>query len=242
MAGHSHWAGIKHKKGRQDKLRSKIFSKISREITVAAKLGSKDPNSNHRLRAAIETAKDANMPKDNINRSINKSDMDKNQNFENLRYEGFGPNNIALIIETLTDNKNRTAASIRTTLQKFGGNLGSSGSTKHFFHNYGIIQVSNETISDEKALDFAARVGAKDCVNHKSFQEIMTSKEDFYKVKSQIEKIIKNLIYSGIEWRPKNLINLKIDEQSQLENMLELLQENDDVQNIFHNCNLNNKT
>ena len=96
MAGHSHWAGIKHKKGRQDKIRSKIFSKISREITVAAKLGSKDPNSNHRLRAAIETAKDANMPKDNINRAINKSDLDKNQNFENLRYEGFGPYNIAV--------------------------------------------------------------------------------------------------------------------------------------------------
>ena len=129
MAGHSHWAGIKHKKGRADKIRSKIFSKISREITVAAKLGSKDPNSNHRLRAAIETAKDANMPKDNINRAINKSDLDKNQNFENLRYEGFGPYNIALIIETLTDNKNRTAASIRTTLQKYGGSLGSSGST-----------------------------------------------------------------------------------------------------------------
>ena len=109
MAGHSHWAGIKHKKGRQDKLRSQIFSKISREITVAAKLGSKDPQSNPRLRAAIETAKDANMPKDNINRAISKSEMDKNKNYENLRYEGFGPKNIALIIETLTENKNRTA-------------------------------------------------------------------------------------------------------------------------------------
>ena len=118
MAGHSHWAGIKHKKSRQDKLRSKIFSKISREITVAAKIGSKDPNSNHRLRAAIETAKEANMPKDNINRAIRKSEIDKNENYENLRYEGFGPKNIALIIETLTDNKNRTASTIRTILQK----------------------------------------------------------------------------------------------------------------------------
>ena len=236
MAGHSHWAGIKHKKGRLDKIRSKIFSKISREITVAAKLGSKDPNSNHRLRAAIETAKDANMPKDNINRAINKSDLDKNQNFENLRYEGFGPNNIAIIIETLTDNKNRTAASIRTILQKYGGSLGSSGSTKHFFDNYGIIQVSNELISDEKALDFAARVGAKDCLSYKDFHEILTNKEDFYKVKSEIEKSIKKFIYSGIEWRPKNLIDLKTDEKSKLKNMLNLLEENDDVQNIFHNC------
>ena len=236
MAGHSHWAGIKHKKGRQDKIRSKIFSKISREITVAAKLGSKDPNSNHRLRAAIETAKDANMPKDNINRAINKSDLDKNQNFENLRYEGFGPYNIALIIETLTDNKNRTAASIRTILQKYGGSLGSSGSTKHFFDNYGIIQVSNELISDEKALDLAAHVGAKDCLSYKDFHEILTNKEDFYKVKSEIEKSIKKFIYSGIEWRPKNLIDLKTDEKSKLKNMLNLLEENDDVQNIFHNC------
>ena len=144
MAGHSHWAGIKHKKGRQDKLRSKIFSKISREITVAAKLGSKDPNSNHRLRAAIESAKDVNMPKDNITRAISKSESDKNENFENLRYEGFGLRNIALIIETLTNNKNRTATKIRIALQKFGGNLGSTGSTTHFFNNCGIIQISKK--------------------------------------------------------------------------------------------------
>ena len=140
MAGHSHWAGIKHKKGRQDKLRSKIFSKISREITVAAKLGSKDPESNHRLRAAIESAKEANMPKDNIKRAIGRSEVDKDKNFENLRYEGFGPNNVAFIIEVLTENKNRTAGSIRTILQKNNGNLGSSGSTTHFFNNCGIIK------------------------------------------------------------------------------------------------------
>ena len=152
MAGHSHWAGIKHKKGRQDKLRSKIFSKISREITVAAKLGSKDPDTNHRLRAAIESAKDVNMPKDNISRAINKSETNKGENFENLRYEGFGPKKIAIIIETLTDNKNRTASSIRTALQKFGGNLGNSGSTTHFFDNCGIIQFSRENISDDQAL------------------------------------------------------------------------------------------
>ena len=149
MAGHSHWAGIKHKKGRQDKLRSKIFSKISREITVAAKLGSKDPGTNHRLRAAIESAKEANMPKDNISRAISKSENDKNENFENLRYEGFGPKNVALIIEALTDNKNRTAGSIRTILQKCGGNLGATGSTTHFFDNCGVIQILKEKISEE---------------------------------------------------------------------------------------------
>ncbi len=236
MAGHSHWAGIKHKKGRQDKIRSKIFSKISREITVAAKLGSKDPETNHRLRAAIESAKEANMPKDNISRAINKSEMNKNENFENLRYEGFGPKNIALIVETLTNNKNRTAAKIRTTLQKFGGNLGASGSTVHFFDNLGIIKISNESLSEEKALDFAAMVGAVDCVNCQNFHEIISKKEDFYKVKNDSKKLVKNLIYSGIEWRPKNPISLKKEETLELKNMLELLQEDEDIQNVFHNC------
>ena len=235
MAGHSHWAGIKHKKGRQDKIRSKIFSKISREITVAAKLGSKDPETNHRLRAAIESAKEANMPKDNISRAINKSEMNKNENFENLRYEGFGPKNIALIVETLTNNKNRTAAKIRTTLQKFGGNLGASGSTVHFFDNFGIIKISNESLSEEKALDFAAMVGAVDCVSCQNFHEIISKKEDFYKVKNEAQKLAKNLIYSAIEWRPKNPLSLKKEETVELENMLELLQEDDDIQKVFHN-------
>ena len=236
MAGHSHWAGIKHKKGRQDKLRSKIFSKISREITVAAKLGSKDPDTNHRLRAAIESAKDVNMPKDNISRAINKSETNKGENFENLRYEGFGPKKIAIIIETLTDNKNRTASSIRTALQKFGGNLGSSGSTTHFFDNCGIIQFSRENISDDQALDFAARVGARDCYSNKDFHEIITKKEDFYKIKIEFEKLTKNLIYSGIEWRPKSNFVIKEKQTEEIEDMLDLLEQNDDVQGVFHNC------
>ena len=236
MAGHSHWAGIKHKKGRQDKLRSKIFSKISREITVAAKLGSKDPDTNHRLRAAIESAKDVNMPKDNISRAINKSETNKGENFENLRYEGFGPKKIAIIIETLTDNKNRTASSIRTALQKFGGNLGNSGSTTHFFDNCGIIQFSRENISDDQALDFAARVGARDCYSNKDFHEIITKKEDFYKIKIEFEKLTKNLIYSGIEWRPKSNFVIKEKQTEEIEDMLDLLEQNDDVQGVFHNC------
>ena len=236
MAGHSHWAGIKHKKGRQDKLRSKIFSKISREITVAAKLGSKDPGTNHRLRAAIESAKDANMPKENINRAVSRSEAGKGENFENLRYEGFGPKNIAVIIETLTDNKNRTAGSIRTALQKYGGNLGSSGSTTHFFENCGIIQISKENISDEKVLDFAAKVGARDCFSYKDFHEIITNKEDFYRIKIETEKLLKNLTYSDIEWRPKNPVMLKIGEDKEIEEMLDSLEDNEDVQKVFHNC------
>ena len=236
MAGHSHWAGIKHKKGRQDKLRSKIFSKISREITVAAKLGSKDPQSNPRLRTAIELAKDANMPKDNINRAINKSEIGKEKNYENLRYEGFGPKNIALIIETLTENKNRTAGSIRTILQKHGGNLGSSGSTTHYFYNCGVIQFEKQNISDEEALELAVNAGSNDCVTFENYHEIITKKDDFYKVKNTIIKSVKNLIYSGIEWRPNNFIDISKEESTDFENMLEQLHEDDDIQKVFHNC------
>ena len=236
MAGHSHWAGIKHKKGRQDKLRSKIFSKISREITVAAKLGSKDPQSNHRLRAAIETAKESNMPKENINRAISKSEADKDKNYASLRYEGFGPKNIALIIETLTENKNRTASNIRTILQKYGGILGSSGSTKHFFYNCGVIQLSKKDTSDEEVFELALDAGSNDIVSSDEYHEIITKKDDFYKVKNKIIKFVKNPIYSGIEWRANSFVDISKEELKKFENMLELLNEDDDIQKVFHNC------
>ena len=139
MSGHSKWASIKHSKGKADKQRSKLFSKISKEISVAAKLGDKDSAMNPRLRSAIQAARSANMPKDNISRAISKSEMSDDKTYENLRYEGFGPFNTTFIIETLTDNKNRSASSIRTVLQKNGGRLGESGSTTHMFKNYGII-------------------------------------------------------------------------------------------------------
>ena len=146
MAGHSHWAGIKHKKGRADKLRSNLFSKLSREITVAAKLGDKNPDMNSRLRSAIQAARSANMPKDNIKRAIDKSSMSANLNFKNLRYEGFGPDKIAVIVETLTDNKNRTASNIRTIFQKHGGSLGTKGSASHNFNQIGIIKIDKKEL------------------------------------------------------------------------------------------------
>ena len=141
MAGHSHWAGIKHKKGKADKQRSKIFSKLSKEITVAAKLGDKDPLMNPRLRSAIQAARSANMPKDNIERAIDKSSVNTELNFENIRYEGFGPEKVAIIVETLTDNKNRTASSVRTIFQKAGGSLGTQGSASHNFSVYFLIKL-----------------------------------------------------------------------------------------------------
>ena len=238
MAGHSHWAGIKHKKGRADKERSKIFSKLSREITVAAKLGDKDPDMNPRLRTAIQAAKQANMPKDNISRAINKSQTVDDKKYENLRYEGFGPFNTALIIETLTDNKNRSASSIRTVLQKNGGRLGETGSTTHMFNNCGILHIEKNRISEEEALEIAINSGAKDCIQINNFHEIITKKEDFYKIKSILEKKIENFAYSAVEWRALNNLNLDKEQSKKMIEVLNTLEELDDVQNVFTNANL----
>ena len=240
MAGHSHWAGIKHKKGRADKERSKIFSKLSREITVAAKLGDKDPDMNPRLRTAIQAAKQANMPKDNISRAISKSQMSGDKNYESLRYEGFGPSNIALIIETLTDNKNRSASSIRTVLQKNGGRLGETGSTTHMFTNCGIIHIEKNNIKEEEIIEIAINVGAKDCLSLGNIFEIITEKADFYKIKTELEKKTQKISYSSIEWRPLNYIDLEKDKIQELSEVLTALEELDDVQNIFTNANFKN--
>ena len=240
MAGHSHWAGIKHKKGRQDKVRSNLFSKLSREITVAAKLGAKDPNSNPRLRAAIQAAKQSNMPKDNIERAISKSEANLKESYENLRYEGFGPFNVAFVIETLTNNKNRTASSIRTILQKNGGRLGESGSTTHFFFICGVIHVSKKEFSDEKIMEIAINAGAKDCASKSEYHEILSEKEDFYKVKSKFEKKLDNFKYSGIEWRPLSYLDLNKEQSEKIVEILENLEELDDVQNIYTNAKLGN--
>ena len=240
MAGHSHWAGIKHKKGRADKERSKIFSKLSREITVAAKLGDKDPDMNPRLRTAIQAAKQANMPKDNIARSISKSEISGDKNYENLRYEGFGPFNIALIIETLTDNKNRSASSIRTVLQKNGGRLGESGSTTHLFYNCGVIHIDKRKCGEEEIFEMATNSGAKDCFNLDNYHEIIWEKEDFYKVKSEFEKKLNNFKYSGIEWRPLSYLDLNKEQGEKIVEILESLEELDDVQNTYTNANLGN--
>ena len=238
MAGQSHWAGLKHKKGRADKERSKIFSKLSREITVAAKLGDKNPDMNPRLRSAIQSAKQANMPKENISRAISKSEISGNKNYENLRYEGFGPFSTAIIIETLTDNKNRSASSIRTILQKNGGRLGETGSTTHMFNNYGIIHIDRKKISDDEVFEIAINAGAKDCSQLNGIHEILTEKEDFYKVKTLLEKKISFFSYSGVEWRALSYLNLNKDQSKKMVEVLQSLDELDDVQEIFTNANL----
>ena len=239
MAGHSHWAGIKHKKGRVDKERSKVFSKLSREITVAAKLGDKDPSMNPRLRTAIQAAKQANMPKDNISRAISKSEVSGGKNYENLRYEGFGPYSTAIIIETLTDNRNRSASSLRAVLQKNRGRLGESGSTTHLFENCGVIIIDKVKISEEDIFEIATSQGAKDCLIKDDTHEIITKKEDFYRIKTTLEKRIDNLTYSAIEWRAKNYLNLNKEQSEKMIELLNSLEEIDDTQNVFINANLN---
>jgi len=238
MAGHSHWAGIKHRKGRADKQRSKIFSKLSKEITVAAKLGAKDPDSNPRLRSAIQSARTANMPKDNIERAINKSEINKDINYSNIVYEGFGPEKIAVIIETLTDNKNRTASNIRTIFQKNGGNLGTSGVASHYFKQVGIIRIDKKKISDNDILELATNAGAEDCFSNESYHEITTIKENFYKVKTEIEKKIQEFSSFGIEWIPKNKISLDKEKTKSVINFLEILEEDNDVQQVYANLEI----
>mgnify|MGYP002039494277 CR=1 FL=1 len=240
MAGHSHWAGIKHRKGRADKQRSKIFSKLSKEITVAAKSGSKDPNMNPRLRSAIQAARSSNMPKDNIERAISKSDINKNLNYNSLVYEGFGPEKIAIIVEALTDNKNRTASNIRTIFQKFGGNLGESGVASHQFKQVGVIRIEKKKINENNILDLAINSGAEDCSSKNLYHEVVTTKEDFYKVKTQLEKTIQDFISSGIEWLPINKILLNQEKTKSVVNFLETLEDDDDVQHVYANLEIDN--
>ena len=240
MAGHSHWAGIKHRKGRADKQRSKIFSKLSKEITVAAKLGSKDSDTNPRLRSAIQAAKTANMPKDNIERAIKKSEVNKNLNYNNIIYEGFGPEKVAIIIEALTDNKNRTASNIRTIFQKFGGNLGEPGVASYQFRQVGIIRIDKNKISDNNILELAINVGAENCSSNGKYHEVITAKDNFYKVKLEIEKKIKEHIYSGIEWLPKNKILLDLEKTKSVLDFLETLENDDDIQHVYANLEIDN--
>ena len=237
MAGHSHWAGIKHKKGKADKQRSAIFSKLSREITVAAKLGDKNPDMNSRLRSAIQAARSANMPKDNIERAIDKSSIEADTNFENIRYEGFGPAKTAIVVTTLTDNKNRTASNIRTIFQKHGGGLGTQGSASHNFLQLGVIKIDKGEIDEEKVFNLATDAGANDCIFHENYYEIHTNNDEIYDVKSLLEQEISNFISTEIEWVPINKINLNEEEKEKMNKFLEILEEDEDVQNVFTNAN-----
>ena len=235
MAGHSHWAGIKHKKGKADKERSKIFSKISREITVAAKLGDKDPDMNSRLRSAIQSARSANMPKGNIQKAIEKSKASTDSNYENIRYEGFGPYRIAVIVEILTNNKNRTASNIRTIFQKNGGSLGTQGSASHNFQQLGVIKIDKSEISEDKIFELSIEAGANECYSREYFHEIQCDMSEIYNVKKKIEKNINNFLSTDIEWIPLNSVEINDESKENTIKFLETLEEDEDVQNVYTN-------
>ena len=238
MAGHSHWAGIKHKKGRADKVRSKIFSKLSKEITVAAKLGDKDPDMNPRLRSAIQAARAANMPKENIKRAIDKSSGNLGMSLENIKYEGFGPEKIAVIIEAVTDNKNRTASQLRTIFNKNGGSLGSSGSASHNFKQVGVIRIDKKEIKEDQILELAIESGASECISNEVFHEIHCDKKNIYNIRKILEKNISNFISTDIEWIPNSKVMVSKENLELTNSFLEDLDDNDDVQNIYTNLNL----
>ena len=235
MAGHSHWAGIKHKKGKADKERSKIFSKISREITVAARLGDKDPDMNSRLRSAIQSARSVNMPKGNIQKAIEKSKANTDFNYENIRYEGFGPYRIAVIVETLTNNKNRTASNIRTIFQKNGGSLGTQGSASHNFQQLGVIKIDKSEISEDKIFELSIEAGANECYSNEYFHEIQCDVSKIYNVKKKIEKNINNFLSTDIEWIPLNNVEINDESKEDTIKFLETLEEDEDVQNVYTN-------
>ena len=241
MAGHSHFKNMMHRKGRADKIRSKLFTKLSREITVSAKLGTPDPEMNPRLRAAIQAARAANMPKDNIERAIKKSQGNIDNSYEFSRYEGFGPGRTGVIIEVLTDNKNRSVSNIRTIFQKFGGTLGETGSVSYQFEQIGQIKIKKELMSANDALELAINAGAEDCVTTDLHHEINCKKEEFNSVREQIEKKIKDLNFAGLVWNPLSKVNLDKETFAKVVNFLDQIEDDDDVQNVFTNFEVDEK-
>jgi len=241
MAGHSHFKNMMHRKGRADKIRSKLFTKISREITVSAKLGTPDPEMNPRLRAAVQLARAANMPKDNIERAIKKSQGNIDNSYELSRYEGFGPGRTGVIIEVLTDNKNRSVSNIRTIFQKFGGILGETGSVSYQFEQIGQIKIKKELMSANDALELAINAGAEDCVSTDLHHEINCKKEEFNSVREQIEKKIKDLNFAGLVWNPLSKVNLDKETFAKVVNFLDQIEDDDDVQNVFTNFEVDEK-
>jgi len=241
MAGHSHWAGIKHRKGRADKQRSKIFSKLSKEITVAAKLGSKDPDMNPRLRSAIQAARTVNMPKDNIDRAIKKGagELD-GVIFEEIIYEGYGPHNVAIIVEVMTDNRNRSIASVRHAFSICNGNLGSANSVQYMFDRQGSILVDNTVIDEDRLTELILEAGAEDLntENPDAFQ-IITAPADFDTVRSYLEENGVVMLSAEVIWNPQNRIEIdNYKKAEQVIKLIDLLEDDDDVKSVHSNFDI----
>jgi len=235
MAGHSKFKNIMHRKGAQDKKRSAMFSKLSREITVAAKMGTPDPDMNPRLRAAVLAAKAQSMPKDNIQRAIDKSSMGDAADYEELRYEGFGPGGVSLIVEALTDNRNRTATNVRTIFSKNGGNLGASGSVSHGFDRMGLITYSAKAGSADQVLEAAIEAGADDVETDEDVHQIWTDKDGLHEVAKALEAALGEPESTKLAWRPQTPVEVGDDEASTLLKLIDTLEDLDDVDAVHAN-------
>ena len=239
MAGHSKWANIKHKKAAQDAKRGKVFTKIIKELMVAAKTGGSDPEANPRLRQAISTAKAANMPSDTISRNIQKGAGElEGVDYEELSYEGFGPEGVAIMIDVMTDNKNRTVAEIRHLMAKFGGNLGENGSVSWMFEKLGQIIVESESTNEENLFNDALEAGADDFNREELDFVISTSPALTAEISENLQKKGYSVVSSKVEMVPKNIVEVPESDSSKLINLMEKLEEHDDVQNIASNFQL----
>ena len=235
MAGHSKFKNIMHRKGAQDKKRSAMFSKLSREITVAAKMGLPDPDMNPRLRAAVLAAKAQSMPKDNIQRAIDKAAKGEGENYEEIRYEGFGPGGVSIIVEALSDNRNRTATNVRTIFSKNGGNLGASGSVSHGFDRMGLIEYGAAAGDADKVLEAAIEAGADDVQSDEEGHEIWAPVDSLHEVAKSLEGALGEAEAVKLGWKPQNETTVTGDDAEKLMKLIDALEEDDDVQTVWGN-------
>jgi YebC/PmpR family DNA-binding regulatory protein len=235
MAGHSQFKNIMHRKGKQDAMKSKIFGKLAREITVAAKLGTPDPSMNARLRAAVVAARQENMPRDNIERAIKKATGSDGENYDEIRYEGYGPGGVAVIVEALTDNRNRAASDIRSYFTKSGGNLGETGSVSFMFDRVGVIEYDADKASADNMLDAAIEAGADDVASDEDGHEVYASQDTFRDVAKALEAKFGEPRKAALIWKPQNNIAVSDEVGEKLFKLLDLLNEHDDVQNVYAN-------
>ncbi|WP_374406739.1 YebC/PmpR family DNA-binding transcriptional regulator [Pelagerythrobacter sp.] len=241
MAGHSKFKNIMHRKGAQDKKRSAMFSKLSREITVAAKMGMPDPDMNPRLRLAVNAAKAQSMPKDNIQRAIDKASANEGDDYEEVRYEGYGPGGSAIIVEALTDNRNRTATNVRTAFSKNGGNLGASGSVAHGFERLGLIYYPASAGGEDKILEAAMEAGAEDIQSDDDGHEIWTAADDLHEVSSALEKALGEAETVKLAWKPNLTVELDEKDAGTLLKLVDALDDDDDVQTVWGNYEISDE-
>ena len=235
MAGHSKWANIQHRKGRQDKLRAKLFSKLSKEITIAAKMGDPDPDKNPRLRLAVKEAKGQSMPKDNIERAIKKSIAGEGEDYEEIRYEGYGPNGVAVIVEAMTDNRNRTASTVRSTFGKNGGNLGETGSVGFMFERKGQVLYGAEAGDADTVMMAAIEAGAEDCESSEDGHVILCADTDLNDVSNALEADLGESESAKLIWQPTTTTELDLDGLQKLMRLVEALEDDDDIQTVTTN-------